>query len=180
MSRLKKQDEDLRRKIEAEEAKLAAATQGVVEAFRERIRTKEALVAQLTEDGRTQDNLIRSAGEDLERLRTEGTEWSASRDRLREDVQRLQGAIASQQNVARDKLNVFGTGVQGVIDEIGRTKWNGEVLKGPVGLFMTLKREHAMYARVLRNVLGHQLRAWVISDHRDRKTLAGLLQRARM
>ncbi|KAH7097691.1 P-loop containing nucleoside triphosphate hydrolase protein [Auriculariales sp. MPI-PUGE-AT-0066] len=157
---------DLQRQIDAERAKLEASTQGVVARIQADIDAKKEQLAALADDLAAREAAAREMQTAAERVAVEGREFDAQRTRMQEDIARVDSGLSGARQASLNVMSQFGAGTTKVLAEIARRQWHGRVL-GPLGQYVKVRPAARQYAQVLRNVLGHTLRAFALSDARD-------------
>lgn len=96
---------------------------------------------------------------------------------LRRKVQDIAEEIAVDINQEHDRLAAFGNNMTAVLAAIKKARWSSrQPPVGPLGMYVELE-DSTKWAEVMRIVIGHQLRAFAITDARDFGPLKAILQR---
>ncbi|KII83350.1 hypothetical protein PLICRDRAFT_47231 [Plicaturopsis crispa FD-325 SS-3] len=122
---------------------------------------------------------------------------AAERDRLKQDILAHEAeAKSKQQEIAalegkvrecdehlsvcrsrqKDRLAAFGKNIPGVIADIQRERWFGNVPIGPLGTYVNLQ-DPQTWAEVMRIYVGWPMLSFAITDARDRNKLKTILVR---
>jgi structural maintenance of chromosomes protein 6 len=162
--------------ITLEAAKLEHASQAQRDEFQARIDAGKARIAKLDAD-------LASAAAERDRLLGEITTAEQQEslaktqvDTLQRKVQDTTEEIAASQNQEHDRLAAFGVNMNAVLAAIKKGRWFGHEPVGPLGLYVQLD-DAAKWGDIMRISIGHQMRAFGITDTRDFGPLKAILQR---
>jgi structural maintenance of chromosomes protein 6 len=172
---IKKTIDDYQKRIDEEAAKMAVQTQ----AKREESAAK---LQQAREE-------VHDADKHLKDVCDEKRAKIAERDRIHDDGRALEVKIKASQNrvmeinetIARcaqkekDQYVAYGTNIQGVLDDIQKMTWRGEVV-GPLGMHVRV-HEPAKWGPLLRSQLGNNLTSFAVTNSHDREQLKAILVR---
>jgi hypothetical protein len=124
-----------------------------------------------------------SAGTEKDRLITELAQVDHQRGEAQRQVdvwngkkQALVGKIATMKSQQKDPLSAFGNNMSEVNNAIKRARWQGHPPIGPLGMFVELD-DSAKWGDLMKVHIGHQMRAFAISDGRDFRQLKAILMR---
>lgn len=134
-----------------------------------------------------QDNItvlqsdLASAGTERDRLIAEIAQADYQREEAQRQVdvwkgkkQELEGKMAYIKSQQKDPLSAFGNNLGQVIEAIKVARWHGHPPIGPLGMFVQLDNP-AKWGDLMRVYIGHQMRAFAITDARDLRTLKAIL-----
>ena len=159
-----------------EAAKLEQSSQAQREEFQTCIDESKARIAAINTD-------LASVTAVRDRLTGENTtadqqEAQANNqvETLQRRVQDITEEIAASSNQEHDRLAAFGLNMTAVLTAIKNGHWFGDVPVGPLGLYVELE-EAAKWGDIMRISIGHQMRAFAITDARDFGPLKSILQR---
>ena len=165
--RIKIEEANLSRDIEAERAPLRAAidsAQDEISKIDLHVTRNEEFFTQISED-----------------YRKHSEEYSNYRDQIQNaqnSISQLNGRLQQIKSAARNKLMKFGPQMPQLIQAIHNDRgWRGKVI-GPMGLHVELLQPD--YARVLEAFFAHYLNGFVCEDHEDVKRLKGLIKQFRL
>jgi chromosome segregation ATPase len=85
--------------------------------------------------------------------------------------------IKQCQQHAQNTLNPYGKDIKGLLDQIVKTHWQGDVPLGPLGMYVKVK-DINMWAELLRAQMSKFLTAFAVTDVRDRTKLKDMLVRS--
>jgi chromosome segregation ATPase len=97
-------------------------------------------------------------------------------DTIQRRVQDITDEIAASQNQESDRLAAFGLNMTAVLAAIKGARWFGREPVGPLGLHVELE-DPAKWGDIMRISIGHQMRAFAITDYRDLRQLKSILHR---
>lgn len=96
---------------------------------------------------------------------------------LQRKVQDIIEEIAADNHQEHDRLAAFGNDMTAVLTAIKKGRWFGRQPPiGPLGMYVELK-DPGKWADVMRIAIGHQMRAFAITDARDLGPLKTILKR---
>jgi chromosome segregation ATPase len=97
-------------------------------------------------------------------------------DTLQRKFQDVSEEIAASHNQEHDRLAAFGVGMTAVLAAIKKGRWTGNEPVGPLGMYVELE-DAEKWGDIMRISIGHQMRAFAITDSRDFGPLKAILQR---
>jgi len=166
--------EGLTRNIEEETRKLELQTQKNHAEIQTRVdsASSELALAEATFQGLISQKKEASVAAD--RVKQEGEGLGKSLDELKREIANCDSMISNARRREQDALVPYGKNIRGVLDQIRRMQWHGEVPLGPLGVHVKAK-EPETWGDLLRNQLANLLTAFAVTDGRDRPILKKLL-----
>jgi structural maintenance of chromosomes protein 6 len=161
--------------IALETEKLEHASQAQRDGFQARIDESKAraaaLDAELTSAGAERDRIV---GE-ITAAEQQETQVKHQLETFERKVRDITEEIATSQNQEHDRLSAFGTNMTAVLGAIRQRRWLGREPVGPLGMYVELE-DAAKWGDIMRISIGHQMRAFAITDARDFAPLKSILQ----
>jgi len=163
------------RKIEVEAKRMATHTNERRERARAKsedakkaIENSEARLKSFEDQGREKEAAASDTRREMERLQV-------SRDQARNRVQECEAQIKVARDSEKNALAPYGSGMEAIIKEVQKMRWQGQQPLGPLGRFVKLKDPR--WADALRVNLSNTMVSWAVTDARDRAPLKALLER---
>jgi chromosome segregation ATPase len=88
-------------------------------------------------------------------------------------IMSVQDQLSTIQRQSSNRLSAYGDGVNLVLDEIAKARWQRGKPVGPMGLFVQL--EDRTYRAACESLLGSMMCTWVVQCDTDRETLRRIL-----
>lgn len=159
-----------------ETAKLEHTSQVQRDEFQARIDASKAKIAKLETD-------LAAAAAERDRIMGEITTADQEESQIKSQVETLQRKvkdlteeISASHEQGQDRLAVFGVNLNAVLAAIKQGRWFGREPVGPLGLHVELG-DVEKWGDIMRISIGHQMRAFAITDVRDHGQLKAILQR---
>ena len=159
-----------------EAAKLESASQAQRDEFKARMDACKARITVFEAD-------LASAATERDRLAAKVTtadqqevQIKSQVDTLHRKVQDITEEIAVSHNQEHDRLAAFGVNMTAVLAAIEKGCWVGHKPVGPLGMHVELE-DAEKWGDIMRISIGHQMRAFAITDARDFGPLKSILQR---
>lgn len=165
---------ELDQQIQRETEKLAQNAQA------KRARLQEELTRIQNQIAACEQNIagIQAKRQELESLKQgiegQGKELEGKQKETGNQIAYFEQMITNCDRAEKDSLLPYGRNIKGVVDQISKMRWHGNVPLGPLGSFVKAK-DPQTWGDILRNQLGQQLMAFAITDARDRPALKQLL-----
>ncbi|KAF7768000.1 hypothetical protein Agabi119p4_7243 [Agaricus bisporus var. burnettii] len=165
---------ELDQQIQRETEKLAQNAQA------KRARLQEELTRIQNQIAACEQNIagIQAKRQELESLKQgiegQGKELEGKQKETGNQIAYFEQMITNCDRAEKDSLLPYGRNIKGVVDQISKMRWHGNIPLGPLGSFVKAK-DPQTWGDILRNQLGQQLMAFAITDARDRPALKQLL-----
>jgi chromosome segregation ATPase len=162
------------KRIADETAKMEAATQGKREEVTRKLDQAKANVAAAERHHSDICSQHRQKQSELTTQQERGEAAQARITKLKQDIQQAENRLSGCMKQEKDSLAPYGNNIKGVLEEIAKTKWHGDVL-GPLGIHVRVKDQQ--WAHILRMQLGHHMYLFNVTDSRDQPRLKELFRR---
>lgn len=169
--------ENYTRNIAEEERRLAADTQVKRDEFNRKL---ESARTDVTNADQAHKNFIEAKRQKLteqEGIKHRGLAAEANKNNAQERVVAAQSMISQCKEKGQNALAPYGRDIKGVLDQIAKMRWHGEVPVGPLGMHVKLK--DMAWADLMRIQLGGLMSAFAVTDARDRPQLKRLFDQTK-
>jgi chromosome segregation ATPase len=161
--------------IAKEEAKIAAAAGGRREAVLGKLEQAKTAVAECEAQLDAIGAQKADAKENVTRLSAAGTQVGHEVEQAQQAVGQNEYSMGRARESMNNRFAAYGQGMPRALDEIQRVRWQGEVPLGPFGMHVRVRDPR--WAPLLRQILGHQMFGFKVTDARDRAQLKSILER---
>ncbi|KAG1822914.1 P-loop containing nucleoside triphosphate hydrolase protein [Suillus subaureus] len=110
-------------------------------------------------------------------IKHRGLAAEAKKNSAQERVVAAQSMISQCKEKGQNALAPYGRDIKGVLDQIAKMRWHGDVPVGPLGMHVKLK--DMAWADLMRIQLGGLMSAFAVTDARDRPQLKRLLDQTK-
>ncbi|KAG1906517.1 uncharacterized protein F5891DRAFT_941410 [Suillus fuscotomentosus] len=110
-------------------------------------------------------------------IKHKGLAAEAKKNSAQERVVTAQSMISQCKEKGQNALAPYGRDIKGVLDQIAKMRWHGDVPVGPLGIHVKLK--DVAWADLMRIQLGGLMSAFAVTDARDRPQLKRLLDQTK-
>lgn len=95
---------------------------------------------------------------------------------IQRDIQSQDTALRQLESARSDRLLAYGNAMVKLVKAINenRSRWTGELPRGPIGLYISVRREYKEFAYVVEERLKNLLTSFVVDNIEDQKKLQNL------
>ncbi|EJT99973.1 P-loop containing nucleoside triphosphate hydrolase protein [Dacryopinax primogenitus] len=166
---LKQQLEEETRKLREDTREQHEAAQARLHVVREKLEEARTVVA---EHARHHDELRNQHRKTKEELK----EAEREREDVKKAIQESQNVITHMQKTKTNSMQGYGNKIPELLELIKQeSNWFGQPPLGPFGMYVDAKQNAGQFVPVLKVILGHMMRGFVLTDARDRTKLKRLL-----
>lgn len=161
-------------RIAEETRRLEVNTQAKREETNRKLQAAKDVVLAAEARLRQYNENLRLKREELDNLGKEGADAENAMKAAQARVDHCNSMIQSCKEQEQNNLAPYGRNIKGVLAQINKLKWHGQVPVGPLGVHVKV-REPEKWAPLLRAQLGQYMTAFACTDARDRPQLKRLL-----
>ncbi|KAG1884988.1 P-loop containing nucleoside triphosphate hydrolase protein [Suillus subluteus] len=165
------------RNIAEEERRLAADTQVKRDEFNRRLESARTDVTNADQAHKDFLEAKRQKLAEQDGIKHRGLAAEAKKNGAQERVVAAQSMISQCKEKGQNALAPYGRDIKGVLDQVAKMRWHGDVPVGPLGIHVKLK--DMAWADLMRIQLGGLMSAFAITDARDRPQLKRLLDQTK-
>ncbi|KAF7364992.1 p-loop containing nucleoside triphosphate hydrolase protein [Mycena venus] len=168
-----KQIDDYKAAIAKETERLEKASESKREETQGKLAGARADVTAAEEALQAVRDQLSAVDTDLKRYRNAGGAMEAKQKELRDAVTECDNSINSCLKADTDRYAAYGSNIQRVVEQIGKTRWHGEKPLGPLGVHVKVK--DPKWGDLLRFQLNQVLTSFAVTDTRDLPVLKKIL-----
>jgi len=164
----------LTRNIEEETRKLELQTQRNHAEIQSKV---DSVSSKLTVAQETFQGLVsqkKEAAVAADRIKQEGEGLVKTLEDMKKEIANCDSMISNTRRREQDALVPYGKNIRGVLEQIRRMQWHGEVPLGPLGVYVKAK-DPKTWGDLLRNQLSGLLTAFAVTNAQDSAKLKKLL-----
>ncbi|KAG2065304.1 P-loop containing nucleoside triphosphate hydrolase protein [Suillus decipiens] len=165
------------RNIAEEERRLAADTQVKRDELNRKLESARTDVTKADQAHKDFLEAKRQKLTEQEGIKKRGVAAESKKNSAQERVVAAQSMISQCKEKGQNALAPYGRDIKGVLDQIARMRWHGDVPVGPLGMHVKLK--DMAWADLMRIQLGSLMSAFAVTDARDRPQLKRLLDQTK-
>ncbi|KAG2155901.1 P-loop containing nucleoside triphosphate hydrolase protein [Suillus bovinus] len=164
--------ENYRKNIAEEERRLAADTQVKRDELNRKLESARTDVTNTDQAHKDFLEAKRRKLAEQDDIKRRGLAAEAKKNSAQERVVAAQSMISQCKEKGQNALAPYGRDIKGVLDQIAKMRWHGDMPVGPLGIHVKLK--DMAWAELMRIQLGGLMSAFAITDARDRQQLKRL------
>ena len=161
--------------IEAKEQANNAAEDPRQVEIRKSIESHEQLHLKLKRDEPLKEMKVQEKEKEFQRAESEEESIEQTYSDAVQKVNFSNNTLRNLERQTTNRLSAFGTNLEGVLDDINRTKWVHSKPIGPLGMHVQL--ENDKYKRAITAYLGPMMCSFAARCKADQTTLIGILKR---
>lgn len=163
--------------IAEEERRLAADTQVKRDELNRKLESARADVTSADQAHKDFLEVKRQKLAEQDDIKRRGLAAEAKKNSAQERVVAALSMISQCKEKGQNALAPYGQDIKGVLAQIAKMKWHGDVPVGPLGIHVKLKE--MAWADLMRIQLGGLMSAFAVTDARDRPQLKRLLDQTK-